>query len=272
MSCAAGASRDASVDRPAGWILYLLRVWTLIELEMRKLRKDPTELLMRAVQPALWLLVFGQAFSRFVAVPGGSAGYLAFLAPGILAQSVSFVAIFYGISIIWERETGLLQKMLTTPIERSAMFLGKMLGASVRSLGQAAMVLVLALMLGVHIAWSPGRILGALATVVLGAAFFSGMSLVLAALLRTRERMMGIGQLLTMPLFFSSSALYPISVMPGWLQAVAVLNPMSYLVDGLRGLLLGSPSHLVLDWAVLATAGAAMWGLSTLLFPRRMAA
>ncbi|MBX6396616.1 MAG: ABC transporter permease, partial [Alicyclobacillaceae bacterium] len=176
MSYAAGASRDASVNRRAKGPLYLLRVWTLIELEIRKLRKDPTELWMRSVQPALWLLVFGQAFSRLGAVPTGSVSYLAFLTPGILSQSVTFVAIFYGISIIWERETGLLQKFLTTPMERSAMFLGKMFGASVKSIGQAVIVLMLATVMGVHILWSPGRILGALATVVLGAAFFSGMS------------------------------------------------------------------------------------------------
>lgn len=262
----------ASVKRAGAPGLYLLHVWTLIELEIRKLRKDPTELFMRAVQPALWLLVFGQAFSRIGMIPTGKTTYLAFLTPGILAQSVTFIAIFYGISIIWERETGQLQKFLTTPMRRSAMFLGKMLGASVRSIGQAVMVLILALLLGVHILWGPGRILGALATVVLGAAFFSGMSMVLAALLRTRERMMGIGQVITMPLFFSSNALYPTTIMPDWLRVIATINPMSYLVDGLRGLLLGTPAHLGLDWAVLAGAGAVMLILSTVLFPRRMAA
>ncbi|MDI3258025.1 MAG: ABC transporter permease [Kyrpidia sp.] len=272
MSCEAGAPRGASVERPGPAALYLLHVWTLIELEIRKLRKDPTELFMRAVQPALWLLVFGQAFSRIGMIPTGGLTYLAFLTPGILSQSVTFIAIFYGISIIWERETGQLQKFLTTPMQRSAMFLGKMFGASVRSIGQAAMVLILALVLGVRILWSPGRVAGALVTVILGAVFFSGMSMVLAALLKTRERMMGIGQVITMPLFFSSNALYPISVMPGWLRVVAAVNPMSYLVDGLRGLLLGTPSHLGLDWAALAGAGAVMLALSTVLFPRRMAA
>jgi ABC-2 type transport system permease protein len=103
----------------------------------------------------------------------------------------------------------------------------------------------------------------------LGSAFFSGLSMVIAAIVKTRDRMMGIGQLVTMPLFFASSALYPVSIMPGWLQFVAKANPMSYLVDGLRGLLLDPVyAHGFLDALVLLAATLVIWALATRQYPR----
>jgi ABC-2 type transport system permease protein len=248
--------------------LYLLHVWTIIEMEARKLRKDPAELIMRGIQPALWLLIFGQAFSRLRA-PVGKVSYQAFLTPGILAQSITFISIFYGISIIWERDLGLLQKIMVTPIRRSAFILGKMLSGSLRSIGQGIIILVLSALLGIPLEWSVGTIVGVLFTVILGGAFFSGLSMVIASLIKTRERMMGIGQVITMPLFFSSSALYPISIMPTWLKVIAMINPMSYLVDGLRNLLIHTAgTHFLLDWGVLIVAFALVYILNTILYPR----
>ena len=127
------------------------RVWTgtaafvrqslaLAEMELRKLRHDPMELLTRAIQPALWLAVFGEVFTRFRAIPTGDLRYLDFMAPGVLAQSVLFIAIFYGISAIWERDLGLVHKLLASPASRSALVLGKSLSAGVRGLSQAAIV------------------------------------------------------------------------------------------------------------------------------------
>jgi ABC-2 type transport system permease protein len=263
--------RDDLGKRKNAALLYCLHVWTIAEIEIRKLRKDPFELIMRAVQPILWLLVFGEAFGRLRAVPTGHVSYLAFLTPGILSQSITFISIFYGITIIWERDMGLLQKFLSTPISRSALILGKMLAASVRAFAQAVIICLVAMGIGVHLDWKIGHIVGVLLTVILGAAFFAGLSMVLASLMRTRERMMGIGQLITMPLFFSSNALYPISIMPTWLKVVATMNPMSYLVDALRGLLLDMPYHLILDWGILTSAILVMLFLSTRLFRYRMA-
>ena len=108
-------------ERPAGWaepparIRFLLDAWTIAEGELRKLRHDPTELLTRAVQPLLWLLVFGQVIANTRAIPTGSLGYMDFLAPGILAQSALFSAIFFGIAVIWERDLGVLHKYLVSP-------------------------------------------------------------------------------------------------------------------------------------------------------------
>jgi ABC-2 type transport system permease protein len=103
-------------------------------MDLRKLRRDPTELLTRAIQPALWLLVFGQVFTHARAIDTGELPYEDFMAPGILAQSVLFIAIFYGISVIWERDLGIVHKLLVTPTPRTALVLGKGLSAGCRAL------------------------------------------------------------------------------------------------------------------------------------------
>jgi len=269
MSNAAAAPPKGSVKRRSAPALYLYHVVVIIELETIKMLKDPLEIFSRSLQPVIWLLLFGEAFSRMKAVPEAGGDYLAFLTPGILAQSITFVSIFNGLSIIWERDMGLLQKILTTPIERSALVLGKMLASTFRSLCQLAVVLGVALCLGIHLQWSLDRVLGLLGFVLLGSAFFSGFSMVIAAIVKTRERMMGIGQLVTMPLFFASSALYPISIMPAWLQVFAKANPLSYLVDGLRGLLLDPVyAHGFLDGLVLLIASILIWAIATREYPR----
>ena len=241
----------ADPDRPLGPRTVLSRVVAMCLVELQKLRHDRTELIARAVQPSLWLLIFGTTFTRLRTIPTGDVPYLDFLAPGVLAQSVLFVSIFYGIQIIWERDAGVLAKLMVTPTPRAALVTGKAFAAGVRGLFQALVVFVLAAILGVSLSWNPLHLLGVVVVVLLGAAFFSCLSLTLAGLVLSRDRMMGIGQAIMMPLFFASNALYPVALMPGWLQVVSHLNPLSYQVDALRGLLIGTPSHLVLDFAVL---------------------
>jgi ABC-2 type transport system permease protein len=213
---------------------FISKTLVITELEARKLRHDPSELATRAIQPALWLLVFGQVFTRTHAIPTGSLSYLDFMAPGILAQSVLFIAIFYGIAIIWERDLGILHKFLASPTPRAALVLGKSLSAGIRAITQAIIIFLLSLILGVHINWNPLSLISVLLVVILGASFFSTFSLIIACIVKTRERFMGIGQVLTMPLFFASNAIYPISIMPGWLQVVSKINPLTYMVDAIR--------------------------------------
>ena len=110
-------------------------------------------------------------------------------------------------------------------------------------MAQVIGVLALAYLMGVHLTVNPLRILGAMAVVVLGSAFFACLSMTLAGLVRNRDRLMGIGQAITMPLFFASNALYPVDVMPQWLRWLSAVNPLSYEVNALRGLLIGTPSN-----------------------------
>ena len=236
------------------------RAGAMCLVELQKLRRDRTELVTRAIQPALWLLVFGETFTRIRAIPTGNVPYLDFLAPGILAQSALFVSIFYGIQIIWDRDAGVLAKLMVTPTPRVALVAGKAFAAGIRALIQALVVLVLAAILGVAITPNPLKLLGAAVVLVLGAGFFCCLSITIAGLVLKRDRLMGIGQAIMMPLFFASNALYPVAVMPGWLQVLNHVNPLSYEVEALRGLLIGTAARLPLDFAV--TAGWAVLGVA----------
>jgi ABC-2 type transport system permease protein len=255
MSSGAGRPEAPIAASRAGLVRYCGNVLAVAQMEVRKLRHDPAELATRAIQPMLWLLVFGQVFARVRAIPTGELPYLDFLAPGILAQSVLFVAIFYGISVIWERDLGIVHKFLVSPAPRTALVLGKALSAGVRALSQAVIVYALALAMGVGMAWNAAALAGVVALVMLGAALFSTFSLIIACIVKTRERFMGIGQVLTMPLFFASNAIYPTAIMPEWLKWIAHVNPLTYEVDGLRALMLAhgrSVLGLAPDFAVLA--------------------
>ena len=243
----------------------------IAELEVRKLSHDATDLLIRAIQPALWLLIFGQVFTQVRLIPTDGMSYIDFLAPGILAQSVLFISIFYGIAVIWERDLGILQKFLVSPAPRAALVMGKALSAGVRALSQAVIIYALSFFLGVRINWHPIALLGVVLVVFLGAAIFATFSLIVACVVKTRERFMGIGQVLTMPLFFASNAIYPIAVMPPWLQTIALLNPLTYLVDALRSLMLaGTPdvARVSMDIGILFTVMVVIVWIGARMYPK----
>jgi ABC-2 type transport system permease protein len=239
---------------PASWRQFPNRVYTFCLVELQKLSHDRTEAVTRAVQPVLWLVIFGETFNRLHAIPTGDVPYLDFLAPGIIAQSSMFVAIFYGIQIIWERDAGVLTKLLVTPTPRSALIIGKAFAAGIRAMIQVVVVLVVSALLGVALDLNPADVLGSFAIVLMGSGFFACLSMTIAGVVLRRDRLMGIGQMITMPLFFASSALYPIAVMPAWLKVLSVVNPLTYEVDALRGLLINTHAHLALDFVVLALA------------------
>jgi len=233
-------------------------ILVIVELEVRRLRHDYTDIAVRAVQPIVWLLVFGTVFSSRGIIPtGGDYTYLQFVAPGILAQAVLFVAIFFGIMLVWDRDSGNLAKLLVAPASRYSLVLGKCFSASVRAIAQAVVVLSLIAIFGIFIPdmalkQNPLYIVLTIPVVILIAAVAASISILFATIFRTRERVMGFGQLLTLPLFFTSSALYPITMMPWYLQWLAKINPLTYGVDLLRGLMVtGDLSGAPVDLAVL---------------------
>jgi ABC-2 type transport system permease protein len=250
---------------------FISKTLTIAELEARKLRHDPWDLFTRVIQPVLWLVVFGQVLAQVKAIPTGDMPYLDFMTPGILAQSVLFISIFYGISIVWERDLGIVQKFLVSPTPRTAIVAGKALSAGIRSLTQALMVFILAAVLGVSVVLAPLSLLTVTVVVLLGAAIFATLSLIIACLVKTRERFMGIGQMVTMPLFFASNAIYPIEMMPGWLQVISYGNPLTYVVDALRGsMVTGGASEfgIAFDILLLFSMTVALVLIAGRLYPR----
>lgn len=251
-------------------------ILTIIELEARRLRHDYADIAVRAVQPIVWLLVFGTIMSQRNVIPTGDVSYLTFVAPGVLAQAVMFVAIFFGIMLVWDRDSGNLAKLLVAPASRFSLVLGKCFSASVRALGQAVVVITIILILSmglvdISLYDNPLYILATFPVVVLISAVAAGISILFATIFRTRERVMGFGQLLTLPLFFTSSALYPVTWMPWYLQWFAKLNPLTYGVDLLRGLMVtGDLAGAPMDLAVLLAYLAVLSLACTALFRRMM--
>jgi ABC-2 type transport system permease protein len=247
------------------------QIIALVEMDMRKLWHDPTELFTRMIQPSIWLLIFGQAMARMKGGSNGSLPYLDYIAPGILAQSILFISIFYGIALIWERDMGILHKILVTPAPRSILVIGRAFSAGFRGFSQIFIIYFLSALLGVKLRWELPAFIGVLATVLMGGAIFSTLSLIVASIVKKRERFMGIGQVLTMPLFFASNALYPIEVMPRWLQILSTVNPLTYQVDALRNFMVTdavSTFGLFVDFLVGIATFTILVAIATRIYPK----
>lgn len=242
----------------------------IVQMELIKLVRDPTEIISRAIQPVLWLVIFGQVLARTRGIHTGQMSYLAFITPGILAQSILFSSIFYGIAVIWERDLGVVHKLLASPAHRSALVFGKAVSAGFRGMLQTSVIYLVAFLMHVSLRSEPVAIFAVLAGVMLGSAIFATFSLIIACIVKTRERFMGIGQLLTMPLFFASNAIYPLDLMPDWLRVISQINPLTYLIDALRGLMItgGESIHgYPVDFSVMLAVLAVLLAIAVRLYP-----
>jgi ABC-2 type transport system permease protein len=227
---------------------FLRNMIAMIELELRRLKHDRTEVYTRSIQPILWLVIYGSTMSSIKAIPTHGIPYIDYITPGILIQSTTFTSIFYGLIIVWERESGILKKLLVTPASRYSIVIGRSMASGVRALFQALIIIPVALLLGVKFLQNIPFFILAFLIIFFASGGFAATSIFIASFLKTRERFMGIGQAITFPLFFSSSALYPIELMPPIIREFAFFNPMSYIVDAVRSLIIsGSLINLSKD-------------------------
>ena len=208
---------------------------------LKKLIRNPILVFFSLFQPIIFLVLFTQLFSKFAAVPGlfpAGVTYLAYATPGILLQNAFSSALQSGTSIVDDINSGFLQKMLVTPVNRSALLLGRLTSDAFRVTLQSVIILALAYTLGFTV--STG-FLGVLAMLFIIAFFglaWSGISLALGLRTKSAETVFGIGGFLTFPLLFASTALVPVTAMPSWMQTVSNINPISYAVNAVRDLAL----------------------------------
>ena len=240
----------------------------MIELELRRLKHDRTELYTRAVQPILWIIIYGPIMSAFMG-PINGIPYTAYITPGVLIQSTTFVSIFYGLTIVWERDSGILKKLLVTPASRYATVIGRSMASGVRAIFQALIIVPVALLIGVRFFPNIGYFVSAIVVIFFASGGFAAISILVASLMKTRERFMGIGQAITFPLFFASNALYPVNKMPLILQKFSSVNPMSYIVDAVRNLMVTGDLHsLPIDLGAIAIFDAVMFIIASVSFKR----
>ena len=168
----------------------------------------------------------------------GVKDYFSYMSVGMISFIVMFTTMFSGMSIVWDRRLGFLNKVLSTPVSRGAIIFSKVLNASLRSMFQATIILALAVVFGLQVSstFSPIYILAIYAAIFLLCLGLSSVFLALALRSTKWETQMAIVNLINLPLMFASNTFFPISQMPSWIQAIAQVNPISYLTDAIRRL------------------------------------
>ncbi len=218
--------------------------------ELKKYFRQKTRMIVTVIQPFLWLVLMGNAMSGLTSNPMaaqflGTGNYLTFMTPGIILMTVMFTSIFSGTTVVWDRRFGYLDKLLAAPIKRGAIPFGKMFAAAVQGLLQAIIIVIVALLFGVKFQSGFLGILMILLIATLLAFILAGFSLALSVKIKTIETLMAIINLFMMPLMFASNALFPVSVMPKWLQTIAKANPVTYAIIPMRDLTVKGWTHNV---------------------------
>lgn len=262
-------------------------LWALTNRELKKWYKAPVVFTLTLIQPIIWLGLLGNALnigslvsSNTLSIPPevaaqfspqqisllqqlfsnmgnqimqdtfGTTSYISFMAVGMIAFTALFTTMFSGMSVVWDRRLGFLNKVLSTPVSRGVIIISKVLSASLRSMFQASIILLIALPLGFQVgaAFTPLNILGVFAFLFLICVGLSSLFIAINIRSTRIETPMAVMNLLNLPLTFASSAFFPIDRMPEWLQAIANVNPLSYTINGMRQLLI----YESINWGQLA--------------------
>lgn len=228
-------------------------------------------------QPLIYLVVMGTGFGatfRAAAVPRGFS-YLTFMFPGVIGMTVLFTSLFSAISVIWDREFGFLKEVLVAPVSRTSIVVGKMLGGATVASMQGLLLLLLAPL--VRVSLDPGQVLRLLLVMFLIAFALTGLGLAVASRMSSMEGFQVVMNFLVIPMWLLSGAFFPLRGVPAWMAVLARIDPVTYAVDALRGVVYaGTPlaSALVvhpytLNVAVTALLGAAAFALALLTFRSR---
>ena len=251
-TAAAGSVVDTiRVSVPERGLRHDLRAVSIVwRRELIRFRGDRLRAITSLVQPFLFLFILGTGLSRLA---GGSLPHSAnfdfktFIYPGVLALSVLFTAIFSAGSIVWDREFGFLREILVAPVSRAAIVVGKCLGGATIATFQGIIFLCLAWF--AHVPYNPVVIFGLIGMLLLLSFTLTAFGVMMAARIRQFQAFMALNQMIAMPLFFLSGALYPLTGLPAWLAVLTRLDPLTYIVGPMRHLVF---SHLNVSPAIAA--------------------
>ncbi len=223
--------------------MILSDTYTIFWREMKRYRKSRSGVIIRLIQPIVWIIVIGNTFAGtqpLIQSVGFEGEYIEFMAPGVVILTAIFTSIFGGVNTLWDRRYGFMNKALTSPISRSSIALGKMFAISLIAALQASLILGVAFAIGVSFP-DPIVIAPIMAIVILFSLGFSGISVMVAATAKSQETFWGVINFLGMPLFMLSPALFPLELLPDWLASAAMLNPVTYTVLLVREMMTGTP-------------------------------
>ena len=253
----------------------LYDAYTIFWRELKRYKKSRSGVLIRLIQPAIWIIVIGNTFSGtqpLIQSVGFEGEYIEFMAPGVIILTAIFTSIFGGVNTLWDRRYGFMNKALSSPISRSAIALGKMSAISLIAALQASLILGIALAIGVNFP-NPIMIAPIMAIVILFSLGFSGISVMIAATAKSQETFWGMINFLGMPLFMLSPALFPLELLPDWLAVIAKLNPVTYTVLLVRELMTGVSEGgipIILSLGILIVFVLAMVTLASYVFTREV--
>ena len=254
--------------------MILSDTYTIFWREMKRYKKSRSGVLIRLIQPAIWIVVVGNVFAEtqpLIESVGFDGSYIEFMAPGVIVLTAIFTSIFGGVNTLWDRRYGFMNKVLTCPVSRASIALGKMLAISLISALQASLILGIALAIGVSFP-NPLVLVPIMGIVILFSLGFSGISVMIAATAKSQETFWGMINFLGMPLFMLSPALFPLELLPDWLATIAKLNPVTYTILLVRGLMSGVTEGVstVLSVGILAGFVILMVALASFVFTREV--
>ena len=233
--------------------------------EMKVFTREKSRIVSSFVQPLLWIVVFGGGLGSAVSL--GGVNYQVFIFPGIITMTILFSSVFFGLYIVWDKKIDFFKEVLVAPLSRVTIFAGKMLGGSVDALIQGGAMLVFGVVLGVN--YTLLNLLSSFLFMFILASAMVSLGLIIGANMGSIEGFQLIISFLVFPMFFFSGALFPIKDLPAYLLIFTVIDPVTYAVDGIRGILLGvSTLPVATDLLILLGFAAAMIGIGTWSFTR----
>jgi ABC-2 type transport system permease protein len=219
---------------PRSWRSELRAIRIVWKRDLIRFVNDRTRIVTGLMQPLLFLFVLGSGLEQVSSASTHGVELKTFIYPGVLALSVMFTAIFSAASIVWDREFGFMREMLVAPVRRSSIVIGKCVGGATVAALQGVILLLLAPAVGIP--WEPALMLGIFALQLLLAFTLTAFGLMFAVRIKQMQSFMGVTQMLAMPLFFISGALFPVANLPAWLEVLNRIDPITYAVDPIRRL------------------------------------
>jgi ABC-2 type transport system permease protein len=212
--------------------------WVVAYREILRFVSERSRILSSFAMPLLFLVIFGAGFTNVIGTLAPGVNFIQFMYPGIIAMTVLTSSLFAGISVVWDREFGFLKEILVAPIGRTGIVLGKAFGATFVALLQALIMLALAPILGVSL--SPGLVAGLIPLVVVISLGLSGLGILIASFMTSQQGFQVLIQILIFPLIFLAGVFFPVNAVPLWMEVISKINPLTYGVDAIRQLFLGS--------------------------------
>jgi ABC-2 type transport system permease protein len=242
---------------PRSWRSELRAMRIVWLRELIRFKSDRMRIVTSLVQPLLFLFVLGSGLQQLSSASTHGVDLKTFIYPGILCIAVMFTAMFSAASIVWDREFGFLREMMVAPVRRSSIVIGKCLGGATVASFQGVILICLAG--AVHVPYDPVLLLGIFGLQLLLAFSITAFGVMVAARIKQMQSFMGVMQMIVMPMFFISGALYPVANLPEWLKVLNRIDPLTYAVDPMRRLVF---NHLDISPAARRTLdpGVTWWG------------